>query len=112
MCSRVNKTPHDQQRLRRECINLRNDSNSVDCEYRKLITDIETRWNSTMFLLKSVHQMRPALQSIKEETFEEIDKTDGKLKQLIQSQQTIDIIEQTCQFWRNVPHCLRSCPMI
>jgi len=66
----------------------------VDCEYRKLITDVETRWNSTMFLLKSVHQMRPALQSVKEETFEEIDKTDKKLKDLIPSQQTFDIIEQ------------------
>ncbi len=47
-----------------------------------------------MFLFKSDHQMRPALQNIKEETYEEIDKTDGKLKQMIPSQQTFKIIEQ------------------
>ena len=75
-------------------MNLRNDSNEVDCEYRKLITDVETRWNSTMFLLKSVHQMKPALQSIQEETYEEIDKTDPKLKQMIPSQEAFEIIQQ------------------
>jgi len=73
---------------------MRNDSNQIECEYRKLITDVETRWNSTMFLLKSVHQMKLALVSIKEETYEEIDKTDPKLKQMIPCEQTFEIIEQ------------------
>ncbi len=94
LSARVHRTPHDQQRLRRECINMRNDSNQIECEYRKLITDVETRWNSTMFLLKSVHQMKLALVSIKEETYEEIDKTDPKLKQMIPCDQTFEIIEQ------------------
>ncbi len=47
-----------------------------------------------MFLLKSVHQTRPALESIKEETYEEIDKTDPKLKQMIPGPETFEIIQQ------------------
>jgi len=68
----------DQQRIRRECQNLLNDSNPVECKYRKVITDVTTRWNSTMFLLRSIHQLRPALESLKEERYEEQDKTDAK----------------------------------
>jgi hypothetical protein len=81
--------------MRRECINLRNDSNAAEqCEHRKLITDVETRWNSTMFLIKSVLQMKPALDSLREGVYEETDKTDGKLKSMIPSPMTFEIIEQ------------------
>lgn len=81
--------------MRRECIILRNDSNAAEqCEYRKLITDVETRWNSTMFLIKSVLQMKPALDSLREGVYEETDKTDGKLKSMIPSPITFEIIEQ------------------
>jgi hypothetical protein len=91
---RVHHAPHDQQRIRRECQNLLNDSNPVECEYRKVITDVETRWNSTMFLLRSIHQLRPALESLQEGKYEELDKTDAKFKTMIPSPLTFEIIAQ------------------
>jgi hypothetical protein len=47
-----------------------------------------------MFLLRSIHQLRPALESLKDERFEELDKTDAKFKTMIPSQLTFQIIEQ------------------
>ncbi len=54
---------------------------------------MDTRWNSTLFLTRSIFEMKVALQSLKEGRFEDDDKTDKKLKQLIQSAETFDIIE-------------------
>ena len=59
-----------------------------------MITDVETRWNSTMFLLRSIHQLRPALESLKDEKYEDLDKTDAKFKSMIPSQLSFQIIEQ------------------
>jgi len=47
-----------------------------------------------MFLIKSVLQMKPALDSLREGVYEETDKTYGKLKSMIPSPMTFEIIEQ------------------
>ena len=47
-----------------------------------------------MFLLRSIHQLRPALESLKDEKYEDVDKTDAKFKSMIPSQLTFQIIEQ------------------
>jgi len=64
-----------------------------DIKFNKIITDVDTRWNSTLFLIRSISQMRPVLQSLKEGRFEDQDKTDKNLKNKIPSDQTFDIIE-------------------
>ena len=64
-----------------------------DIKFNKIITDVDTRWNSTLFLIRSISQMRPVLQSLKEGRFEDQDKTDKNLKKKIPSDQTFDIIE-------------------
>ena len=64
-----------------------------EIRFNKIITDVDTRWNSTLFLIRSISQMRPVLQSLKEGRFEDQDKTDKNLKQKIPSDQTFDIIE-------------------
>lgn len=92
--TRVHHTPLDQQRMRRECWNLRNDSGTAEeVNFKKIITDVDTRWNSTLFLIRSISEMKPALQSLKEGRFEDVDKTDQKFKQMIPTDQTFDIIE-------------------
>jgi hypothetical protein len=64
-----------------------------EIKFNKIITDVDTRWNSTLFLIRSISQMRPVLQSLKEGRFEDQDKTDKNLKNKIPSDQTFDIIE-------------------
>jgi hypothetical protein len=46
-----------------------------------------------MFLIRSIFEMKSALQSLKVGRFEDTDKTDKKMKQMIPSAQTFDIIE-------------------
>jgi len=91
--ARVHHSSPDHQRIRRECHLLKNDSNPVDCEFRKVITDVDTRWNSTYFLLKSIHLLRPALDSIREERYED-EKTNPDFKAKIPSPLTFEIIAQ------------------
>jgi len=38
---------------------------------------VDTRLNSTLFLIKSIFEMKTALQSLKEGRFEDFDKTEG-----------------------------------
>ncbi len=65
-----------------------------EIKFKKIITDVDTRWNSTLFLIRSVSEMRCALESLKEERYEESDKTDAKFKTLIPSALSFQIIEQ------------------
>jgi len=91
--ARVHHSSPDHQRIRRECYLLKNDSNPTDCEFRKVITDVDTRWNSTYFLLKSIHLLRPALDSTREERYED-EKTNPDFKAKIPSPLTFEIIAQ------------------
>jgi len=102
---RVHSTPLDQQRIRKECWNLRNDSGDPEqVTYREIIRDVDTRWNSTLFLLRSIAKMRPALESLKEGRFEDNDenKTDAKFKSMIPSPLTFQIIEQVIPIMEKV----------
>lgn len=94
LSGRVHHTPLDQQRIKRECWHLRNDSNAVDCKYRKIISAVDTRWNSVLFMAKSIVLLRPALESIQDGRFDEIEKTDPKLQKLIPSPISFQILEQ------------------
>jgi hypothetical protein len=91
--ARVHHSSPDHQRIRRECYLLKNDSNPIECEFRKVITDVDTRWNSTYFLLKSIHLLRPALDSIRDERYED-EKTNPDFKAKIPSPLTFEIIAQ------------------
>jgi hypothetical protein len=94
LSSRTHFAPVDQQRIRRECHLLQNDSaNPLSVKFRKIITPVKTRWNSTLMMIKSIAQLRQALESIKEERFEETDKSDAKLKAAIPSAASFDIID-------------------
>jgi len=64
-----------------------------EVQLKKIITDVDTRWNSTLFFIRSIFEMKPVLQSLMEGRFEDQDKTDKNLKQKIPSAQTFDIIE-------------------
>ena len=91
--ARVHHSSPDHQRIRRECYLLKNDSNPIECEFRKVITDVDTRWNSTYFLLKSIHLLRPALDSIRDDRYED-EKTNPDFKAKIPSPLTFEIIAQ------------------
>jgi hypothetical protein len=91
--ARVHHSSPDHQRIRRECHLLKNDSNPIECEFRKVITDVDTRWNSTYFLLKSIHLLRPALDSIRDDRYED-EKTNPDFKAKIPSPLTFEIIDQ------------------
>jgi len=64
-----------------------------EVKFKKIITDVDTRRNSTLFLIRSIFEMKSALQSLKEGRFKDTDKTDKKMKQMIPSAQTFDIID-------------------
>jgi hypothetical protein len=95
LSNRVHTSPSDHQRIRRECNNLKNDSTeAVIVKYRKIITPVDTRWNSTLMMIKSINLLRPALESLSAGRYEEEDKTDVKLKAAIPSAVSFEIIEQ------------------
>ena len=55
-----------------------------------MISPVETRWNSSLKMMRSVLQMRPALEAIKECTHRS---TDSRLQDLIPDNTDMDIIE-------------------
>jgi len=65
---------------------------------------VDTRWNSTLFLLRSIAKMRPALDSLREGRFEdnEENKIDAKFKSMIPSPLTFQIIEQVIPIMEKV----------
>jgi len=64
-----------------------------DIQFRKIITDVDTRWNSTLFLIRSIFEMKAALESLREGRFEDTDRTNKKFKSMLPCAQTFDIIE-------------------
>jgi len=84
LASRTHYCPVDQQRIRRECQLLKNDpENPLSVKYRKIITPVKTRWNSKLMMIKSVSDLRPVLESIRDERFEDTDKSDPKFRSAI-----------------------------
>ncbi len=52
------------QRIRKECEDL-NKSGTTPVHYNKIIQSVDTRWNSTLMMIRSILQLRPALEAIK-----------------------------------------------
>ena len=55
-----------------------------------MVTPVETRWNSALMMMKSVIQLRPALEAVKECTHKS---TDSRLQDLIPELEDFDMIE-------------------
>ena len=55
-----------------------------------MITPVETRWNSYLMMMRSVVQLRPALEAVKDCTHRS---TDTRLQDLIPSFDDFDLIE-------------------
>ena len=64
--------------IKKFCSNL-NDS-GTPVHYCKMIQPVDTRWNSCLMMMKSVLQLRPALEAIKDSTHKS---TDTRLQDLI-----------------------------
>ena len=95
LASRTHYSWVDQQRIQRECHLLKNDlTNPLSVKYRKIITPVETSWNSKLMMIKSVSELRPVLESIREERFEDTDKSDPKFRAVIPSSTSFEVIEQ------------------
>ena len=58
--------------------------------YVKMITPVETRWNSSLMMMRSIIQLRPALEAVKECTHKS---TDSRLQDLIPDSEHFDLIE-------------------
>ena len=69
---------------------------SYSVTYCKIITPVETRWNSTFMMIKSIIQLRPALEAIKSDRPQKSDKTvgsDPKLQAAILEPEQFDLLE-------------------
>ena len=55
-----------------------------------MVTPVETRWNSSLMMMKSVIQLRPALEAVKECTHKS---TDSRLQEIIPEQEDFDLID-------------------
>ena len=65
-------------------------------EFCKIITPVETRWHSTLMMIKSILQMRPALEAIKSDRPMKSDKSvgsDPKLQDAIPDPEEFDLLE-------------------
>ena len=74
--------------IKRFCGNL-NDS-GVPVNYTKMIQPVETRWNSTLMMIRSVTQLRLALEAIKDSTHKS---TDSRLQALIPEAEDFELME-------------------
>jgi hypothetical protein len=52
------------QRIKKECDDL-NKSGTTPVHYNKIIQSVDTRWNSTLMMIRSIVQLRPALEAIR-----------------------------------------------
>jgi hypothetical protein len=90
LASRTHKSSLDQQRIRRECDRVsKDDSNPVPVTFCKIITPVETRWNSILMMCRSILSLRPALENIKEDHSKS---TDLRLQSAIPEPEEFDLI--------------------
>lgn len=111
------KSPLINQRLASECeiINL-DDSNPARVKYCKIMSSNETRWNSQLKMLKSIIQLKPALEAIREGTNDrQLDreglKPNPRLQQCIPTSGQFEVIEAlipSLEVIREVSECLQA----
>ena len=97
LSSKTHKSFQHKNRIRRECVKISKDQSSdVVIQYCKIIAPVETRWNSTLMCIKSILQLRPALEAIKADRPQKTDKSvgsDPKLQAAIPEPEEFDIME-------------------
>ena len=59
-----------------------------------MVTPVETRWNSSLMMIKSVLQLQPALESVKEST-------DSRLQALIPEKDDFELLESIVPYITN-----------
>jgi hypothetical protein len=59
-------------------------------KYCKMVTPVETRWNSSLMMMRSVLQLRPALEAVKECTHRS---TDARLQYLVPEKEEFELLE-------------------
>ena len=55
-----------------------------------MVTPVETRWNSSLMMMRSVLQLRPALEAVKECTHRS---TDARLQYLVPEKEEFELLE-------------------
>ncbi len=66
LVARTHKSSLDQQRIKRECLKVTQDTtNEIQVPYVKIITSVDTRWNSTLMMIKSILALQPGFNPIK-----------------------------------------------
>ena len=68
----------------------------ITVEFCKIITPVETRWNSSFMMIRSILQLRPALEAIKADHPRKTDKsngTDPKFQAVIPDSEEFDLME-------------------
>ena len=97
LSAKTHKSSLFYQRIRRECEKLnKNESIESHVQFCKIIAPVETRWHSTMMMIKSIIQLRPALEAIKMDRPQKGDKTigtDPKFQAVIPPHEHFDILE-------------------
>ena len=98
LVARTHKSSLDQERIRRECEKITQDaSNNVSVKYVKIITPVETRWNSTFMMIKSILALQPALEDIKCDSSRNIEtrlhNTDPKLQAAIPDHEHFELLK-------------------
>ena len=67
------------ERIKRACSDLNSSASTTNpVKYCKMITPVETRWNSSLMMMRSILQLRPALEAVKECTHRS---TDSRLQE-------------------------------
>ena len=79
------------ERIKRACSDLNSSASTTNpVKYCKMITPVETRWNSSLMMMRSILQLRPALEAVKECTHRS---TDSRLQFLIPERDDFELLE-------------------
>jgi hypothetical protein len=90
LSSNTHKSTLYQQRIKKECGDL-NKSNPNSVKYIQIITPVDTRWNSILMMMRSICQLKPALENIREDDRAKPDCP--KLMEIIPSEEQFTLIE-------------------
>ncbi len=90
LSSNTHKSTLYQQRIKKECGDL-NKSNPNSVKYVQIITPVETRWNSILMMMRSICQLRPALENIRDDDRAKPDCP--KLMEIIPTEEQFNLVE-------------------
>ena len=91
LSSKTHKSNPAQERIKLECDKMtsvsQDDSSCEPVKFVKIIAPVETRWNSQLMMIRSIVQLRPALERIRDDLSKN---TDPKLRGAIPSTDEFD----------------------